>query len=374
MHVVLLGPYPPYRGGIAHFAVSLARELRAKGHTVTPITFSRQYPGILFPGRSEFEPEESGEVADRLLDSLDPRSWIRTGRRIRHGQADAVVYSYWLPFFAPGYGMARRVAGKVMRHVALVHNALPHEGRPGDTMLTRRFLRGCDGALVLSESVESDVRRLAPSIPVVRVEHPAYDLFGEAPTRADSRESLGLPADAEVGLFFGFVRPYKGLEVLLRAMPDVVRARPRFRLIVAGEFYEPKEPYERLLDELGIRNRVEVVDAYIPGDAVGRYFAAADVVIQPYTSATQSGVAQVAWQFGRPLIVTDVGGLAETVPHEVAGLVVPPGDAAALAGAIIRYFAENLEPRLSEGARARREKHGWAPLVGALESLLKKSD
>ncbi len=373
MRIVLLGPYPPYRGGIAHFAVSVRRELASRGHDVWQFTFSRQYPKLLFPGKTEFESSPTPDVlpATRVLDSINPLSWRNAGQRIRNVNADAVLYSYWHPFFAPAYGTVRRVSGQKRRHVALVHNVYPHERKPLDAALSRYFLGGCDGALTMSKSVERDVRQLVPGLDVRRVAHPTYDLFGEAPPKSEARKKLGLDAQAPVGLFFGFVRPYKGLETLIRALPEVLRAVPDFTLIVAGEFYEPRDRYDRLIEELGVRKHVRVVDSYIPAEEVGSYFAASDLVIQPYTSATQSGVAQIAWQYGRPLIVTDVGGLAEVVPHEAAGLVVPPGDADALAAAVIRFFGEGLAERLTQGAHRQRQKYSWDPLIDALESMMR---
>lgn len=372
MRIVLLGPYAPYRGGIAHFAASVRHKLADRGHEVRPITFSRQYPRILFPGRSELEAAgpSDDEPAERLVDSLNPVSWVRTARRIRRTKADAVIYSFWHPFFAPAYATIRRVSGDSVRHVALVHNALPHEPRPGDRSLARLFLKGCSGILTMSDSVQADVRRLVPSADVRRVAHPTYDMFGDAPSKQEARNLLGLKANAPVGLFFGFVRAYKGLDVLLEALPAVVRKVPDFRLIVAGEFYEPADRYLRLLERSGVRDHVLLFDEYVPSERVGRYFAAADVAIQPYRSATQSGVAQIAWHYDCPLIVTDVGGLAEVVPHEQAGLVVPAGDPQALAEAIVRFFREGLHDRLRTGARRQKEKYGWAPLVDGLESLL----
>lgn len=372
MRIVLIGPYPPYRGGIAHFAVSVRRELAARGHDVWQFTFSRQYPALLFPGKTELEttPVPGVVPAPRVLDSINPLSWRRTGQRIRNVSADAVLYSYWHPFFAPAYGTIQRRAGEGRKHIALVHNVYPHERKPLDAALSRNFLSHCDGALTMSASVETDVRELVPHVAVRRVAHPTYDLFGDAPARSEARERLGLPADAPVGLFFGFIRPYKGLEVLIRALPEIRQHVPDFRLIVAGEFYEPRERYERLMREVGVEGAVTLVDSYIPADEVGLYFAASDVVIQPYVSATQSGVAQIAWQYERPLIVTDVGGLAEVVPEGEAGLVIPPEDPAALAAATIRFFRDNLADRFTEGARRQKERFGWGPLIDALESLL----
>ena len=370
MRIVLVGPYAPYRGGIAHFAAGVRRGLAARGHHVEPVTFSRQYPRLLFPGKTQVE-EDRGEVpAIRLIDSINPYSWYHSARVIEGRRPDAVVYSYWMPFFAPAYGTMARLLPEAVRQVAVIHNALPHERRPGDKLFGRFFLKACDGLLALSGEVERDSALLAPGVPIRRAPHPVYDIFGDPPSRAQAREELGLPSTAPVALFFGMVRGYKGLPTLLRALPEVIGRLPDFRLMVAGEFYEGKEEALDLISTGELEDRVILRDEYIPSRDVARYFAAADVVVQPYHTATQSGVAQIAYHFGRPLIVTDVGGLPEVVPHERAGLVVPPDDPDALAGAIVRFFSEDLGADLSQGVAEERERYGWKPVIDALEQLV----
>lgn len=371
MRIALVGPHRPYRGGIAHFAASLQRELERRGHEVSALTFRRQYPNMFFPGQTEWEPDQGGgeEEAPRVLDSVGPWTWFSVARRLAREQIEAVVFSHWMPFFAPAYGsIARLLPGRV-RKLAVVHNALPHERRFGDEVFSRYFFRACDGLLVLSASVEWDLLQLAPEVPVRRAPHPVYELFGDAPGRSDARHALALDERSPVGLFFGFVRRYKGLHVLMRALPSIVERLPSFRLIVAGEFYESRTTYLSLIDR-PLRDHLILHDHYIPSEHVGRYFAAADLVIQPYTTATQSGVAQIAFHYGVPLIVTDVGGLAEVVPHEKAGLVVPPDDPAALAAAVVRFFGDNLAPALREGVRIQREQYTWGGVADALEDLL----
>lgn len=370
MRIILVGPYAPYRGGIAHFAASLRRTLMERGHDVRPVTFSRQYPALFFPGKTEFEAGAMpDEPAPRLIDSVNPASWIRTAKRIRALAPEVIAYSFWMPFFAPAYGAIARRVGPTARHIALVHNLFPHEARPGDLALTRYFLRRCDGALALSAAVASDLRRVMPSLAVRQAAHPVYDLFGVAPAREEARRMLRLPAEAPVALFFGFVRRYKGLQELFQALPAVVDALPGFRLLIAGEFYEDRDAYLRQIAVEGLGGNVEIHDKYVPAEEVGRYFAAADVVVQPYLSATQSGVVQLAFHYDRPIIVTDVGGLAEVVPDGEAGLVIPPGDSAALAEALKRFFREQLGARLTQGVRVEKSKYGWAPLADAFESL-----
>ena len=369
--VALVGPFWPYRGGIAHFSRALAEGLAARGYDVRRYTFSRQYPERLFPGKTQFDagppPAPEQPPAPRLLDTLDPRTWLRTARRIADDGAEVAVLAYWMPFFAPALGtLARRLRRRGVRVLAVVHNALPHERRPGDRLLTRYALGACDGLVALSEGVRRDVAALVPGVPLRQVVHPVYDLFGAPLPKAEARAALGLPADAPV-LFFGFVRRYKGLHVLLDAMPRILARLPDARLVVAGEFYADEAALRAQAAPLGPAVRFDA--DYVPDEAVARYFCAADVVVQPYVSATQSGVAQIAFHFGRPVVTTDVGGLAEVVPDGEAGLVVPPEDPGALAEAVVRFFAEGLAARLEAGVRRERERYGWDRLVEALEDL-----
>ena len=372
--IVLIGPMYPYRGGIAHFFETMYWGLRERGHRVDAVTFSRQYPRLLFPGKSQFEvgPEPERVVpADRWLDSVNPVSWHKAAARIVQLQPDVAVFKYWIPFLAPAFGrLARLLARRGIQQLVVVDNALPHERRWGDHMLGRYFFRAMDGCVVMSSAVDRDLDRLKVTVPRVFAPHPVYDVFGEAADRRSSREELGLGATAPVLLFFGFVRRYKGLHVLLRSMPRILEALPDARLVVAGEFYEDEGEYRDLITSLGLDSSVMVHADYIPKDQVATYFAAANVVVQPYVSATQSGVAQIAYQFDRPLVVTDVGGLSELIPHELAGLIARPNDHAALAATVIRFFAENLEAQLTAGVRAQKQNYSWGRLLDALESLM----
>ncbi len=373
--LVLVGPAYPYRGGIAHFAELLYYGLRGRGHHVEAVTFTRQYPERLFPGKTQYEAEPPAEPvpAVRLIDSLNPLSWLRAVRHVARRRPEAVLFQYWMPFFAPAFGgMAWYLRAKGIRPLAVVHNALPHERRPGDVLLSKFFLNACEGFVALSGSVEEDLRRLmGDGKPTVRVEHPVYDRFGPPPSKAEARRMLDLPEGVPVLLFFGFVRRYKGLHTLLEAMPRVLEAQPEARLAIAGEFYDDAAPYRALIRRHGLEERVQVCDRYLPDGEVPRYFAAADVVVQPYVRATQSGVAQVAFHFARPLVTTDVGGLAEVA--EGVGLVVPPEDPAALAEALTHFFAdEELRARLADGARKRGQSAPDASerLCEAVEDLI----
>lgn len=368
--IVLVGSLPPYRGGIAHFTTAAWEVLAARGHDVHGVTFSRQYPSMLFPGSTQYEPAEVATPGPvhRWIDSVGPWSWERCARRIRALSPDAVVFNYWMPFFGPAYGSVLRRSGA--HGIGIVHNAIPHERRPFDGAFGAWFLRACRGFVVLSEEVEHDLRALGHRAPIERIHHPIYDRFGPAPDRLEARKMLGLDPERPLLLFFGYVRAYKGLDVLLEALATVRRARPQVQLLVAGEFYEDEQGYRERIRELGLQDSVHLRAGYLPDEAVAPCFAAADAVVQPYRTATQSGVAQIAYHFGRAMILTDVGGLAEIVPHDIAGLVVPPSDPLALAAAIERFYAEGLEPRLAENVRNRRSLFSWDRLAEAIERLL----
>lgn len=363
----LLGPLPPFRGGIAQFHEAVAGAYEARGASVDRVTFARQYPAWLFPGKSQIEPGATG-TAPRLLDPLSPLAWRRTVRHVEAFGADVAVVPYWLSFFAP---MWRAVTGGLRRRgipsVAIVHNALPHERRPGDAAAARLALGACRGLLVLSESVRDDVRRLGIGLPMELVAHPTYDQFGEAPPAAEARAALGL-RDAPTLLFFGFVRPYKGLGVLLDAFPEIQRRVPGVQLVVAGEVYEGEAELRARAAPFGDAVRFDA--DYIAADRVPLYFGAADLVVQPYVSATQSGVARLAFGLGTPVLTTRVGGLAEAVPDGVAGRVVPPSDAPALAAAAAEVLLDpELRARLAAGARRLAAADGWGAALGAIDML-----
>ena len=372
--IVLVGPMYPYRGGIAHLSETMAACLLERGHRVHAVTFTRQYPSLLFPGRTQYETGtkvERAVDAERLIDTINPFSWWRAAGRIQELGADVVIFRYWIPFFAPVFGtIARILARKNIQSIVVVDNALPHERRPGDVVLGRYFFGAMQGCVAMSSAVDRDLDQLKVSCSRALAPHPVYDSFGKPSDRVRAREKMGLAKDLPVILFFGFVRRYKGLHVLLDSMPAVRDALPDVRLLVAGEFYDDEKPYQEKVESLDLHNQVKLVNQYIPKDEVADYFAAADVVVQPYLSATQSGVAQVAYQFEVPIITTDVGGLAEIVPHEEAGLIVPPDDAAALASAIVRYFADDMQASLTAGVRRQKQSLGWDQLLDAIESLM----
>ena len=373
LDLALVGPMHPYRGGIAHFLETMYGGLQRRGHHLEAVTFTRQYPELFFPGKTQYV---EGDVerpvpAVRLLDTVNPLSWYRTGEYLRRLQPDAIIYKYWMSFFAPSFGTITRMANRRgIKSIVVVDNALPHERRPGDVLLGKYFLQACDGCVVMSESVEEDLHTLNVQAPVRRVAHPTYDVFGDPEPQAEARRALDLPEEAPVLLFFGFVREYKGLHVLLEALPRVLQDLPDAQLVVAGAFYDEEEPYRALMQKHNLEDHVHLHAGYVPDEAVPQYFSAADVVVQPYVSATQSGVAQIAFHYEKPVITTDVGGLAEIIPHEQAGLVVPPEQPAALADAVVRFYREEMADDLAAGIRAERAKYSWDRLYQAIEELI----
>lgn len=372
MKVALLGPTYPYRGGISHYTTLLARAF-ARDHDLHIVSFSRLYPGLFFPGATQFD--ESGEALrppvepERLLDSMNPITWRRSGRRLRELRPDLLVVPWWHPFFGPSLGSAAREArrGDAPKRIFLCHNVEPHEPTPVDRWLAAYGLGAADGFLVHAKAEGERLRPRARGRPIRVHPHPSYEFFSERrPSRAEARAKLD--ATGRVILFFGYVRGYKGLADLLEAL-KIARPDAWDRLYVVGEFYEPRSRYETALRDPALAAKTIVVDRYVANEEVAAYFAAADVVALPYRTATGSGIAQVAFGAGVPVIATRAGGLEEVVEDQVSGLLVEPSDPAALARAIECFFDEDLGPRLREGVERARHRFTWEALVQALLSL-----
>jgi len=371
MNITIVGTAYPLRGGIAHYNALLYRELSTR-HSVDVVTFRRQYPGFLFPGRTQ---REEGAVdgfrvpSAVLVDSINPLNWISTGRSIRSRHPDMLVFKYWLPFFGPCFGTIARVVkkGTGTKVVFICDNVIPHERRPGDVLFTRYALSTADGFIVQSRAVEKDLLALFPGARYEYVPHPVYHGFGSVVPSAEARLRLGITAHS-VLLFFGYVRKYKGLDVLLDAVA-MLRGRLDIALVVVGEFYDDEEPYREQIRRLNLETVVTVRSDYIPNEEVKYYFSAADAVVLPYASATQSGIAQIAYNFDLPVIATKVGGLSEVVRDGETGLLVPPNDPGALAGRIFEYFTSVDRTRLRLVITEEKKKYSWENLVAAMERL-----
>ncbi|MFW5942701.1 MAG: glycosyltransferase family 4 protein [Chloroflexota bacterium] len=368
--VCLIGPTYPYRGGIAHYTTLLAQQLRsAAKHDVLLISFSRQYPGWLFPGQDDRDPSARPlrTEAEYLLDPLNPLTWWRTWRRIRQWSPDLLVIPWWVPFWAPVWGILGRAVKRLRptpRLIYICHNVLPHESRFLDSLALRWALAPGDGFLVHSQADGARLRTFFPEAPLRISPLPSY---GPLLQERATNDNLQLP-DVPLLLFCGFVRPYKGLDILLQALPEVLRCR-RVHLLVAGEFWQGEEPYRELVRELELEDSTTFENRYVPDDELAAYLDAADVVVLPYRHATQSAVVQLAFGRRRPVITTDVGGLAEAVDHERTGLVVPPEDPQALAQAILRFFDEDLQGTFAANIEAEQERFSWETLVEQLEAV-----
>ena len=374
MRLALIGPVYPYRGGIAHYTTALYRALRKQGHEVLLISFSRQYPQWLFPGKSDRDPSqkplEAGD-AHYWLDSMNPITWLATVSRIREYSPDAVILQWWVPFWALAWSsivwLLQRFAAT--KTVYICHNVVPHEDGWLDRFLARRVLGRGDVAIVHSEQDRKKLLDLLPRAHVHVTHHPTYRVFAEnAPTASQARKELHLDNDTPVILFFGFVRPYKGLNYLIEALPTVLE-RLEVHLLIAGEFWDSAETYLDLIQSLQLENHVTLVDQYVPNEEVGVYFASADLVALPYVDATQSGIVQMAFGFGVPVLTTTVGGLGEAVHDGVTGLLVRPRDSQALASAILRYFREQQGPEIRANIQADRHRFSWARMVVLIEQL-----
>jgi glycosyltransferase involved in cell wall biosynthesis len=364
--IVILGPgYPLRGGGLTTFNHRLAKEIIANGDECTIWSFSLQYPSFLFPGKTQFstEPAPDNLKVIPIINSVNPFNWIRIGNRLKNEKPDLIIVRYWIPFMGPALGtILRRVKkNKHTKIVCIADNIIPHEKRPGDSLFTRYFLNACDAFITMSEKVMADLRLFEKEKPAILVQHPLYDNFGAIIPKPEARDLLGIDKETKLLIFFGFIRNYKGLDILFRAMADKRIKDSGIRLLVAGEYYEDENKYNSLIEELGIKNQLILKTDFIPDSEVKNNLCAADVVVQPYRNATQSGVTPLAYHFEKPMIVTNVGGLPALVPHEKVGLVVEP-DPTSIADAILRYF-EMGEDHFIPHLQKEKTKYSWQKLV-----------
>lgn len=357
--IIIIGPAYPYRGGIAAFNERLAHELIAQGNDVEAITFTLQYPSFLFPGKTQFSegPAPADLKIDRKINSMNPFNWIKVGRQLKRKKADLIVIAFWLPYMAPALGTIARISRTPV--VGLVHNLIPHEHKPGDRLFAKYFCGSVDRFVALSESVLNDIHRLAPGKPASFSPHPLYDNFGEAVSREEACSHLGLNPKDRILLSFGLIRDYKGLDWLLEAFA-ALKERSEVKLVVAGEVYADGEKYHKLARDLGIDNEIIWRTEFVPDSEVKYYFCAADLIVQPYKSATQSGVTQIAYHFEKPMLVTRVGGLPEIVPDGKVGYAVDPSPAA-ITAALEKFLKDS--PDFSEGIRDEKRKYSWEKMA-----------
>ena len=365
--ITILSAAYPLRGGIAHFAGLLYKEL-LRHFEVDVITFKRQYPTILFPGKTQLESGESVDIIPTKVevDSLNPINWIRIGNRIKNTQPDFLILKYWMPFFAPCYGVISRLAkrnGKT-KIVAICHNVIPHEKKPGDLSLTKFFFSSVDKFVLLSGSVKRELLNIVPNAKYRTLFHPIYSNFGDPVSKETAREYLKLESKNTL-LFFGFIREYKGLDVLLQAAAEL-KTKLDFQLIIAGEFYSNEDKYRQMIKGLDLESNVILFSDFIPQDEVRYYFSACDVVVLPYKSATQSGIVQIANNFVKPMISTNVGGLSEVIIDGKNGYLVEKKNPTELAKSISKYFLENKEVQFSENIRTGKDRYSWTNFTNEL--------
>lgn len=374
MKIIILGSAHPLRGGLAAYNERLAREFIRQGHSVQIYTFSLQYPELLFPGTSQYseQPAPDDLYIHAKVNSVNPINWLSVGREIAKLQPDLLVIKYWLPFMAPCLGSIARLVkrNKKTKVISILDNIIPHEKRIGDFALSKFFVNSVDGFVAMSESVLNDLGKFDTQKPRVFNPHPLFDNFGDSISKTEAYEKLGLEINTEYILFFGFIRDYKGLDLLLKAMADERVRHLNMKLIVAGEFYTDAKPYADLINELGIRNQLILKTDFIPDNEVRNYFCAADLVAQPYKHATQSGVTQICYHFNRPMLVTNVGGLPEIVPHGKVGYVVEP-DPTAIADALVDFYNNHREFVMRDNIKKEKTKYAWSAMTDNILKLLK---
>ncbi|HEU0064130.1 MAG TPA: glycosyltransferase [Flavisolibacter sp.] len=369
--VLIIGPAYPLRGGLATFDQRLCEQFIQEGFQCSIISFSLQYPSVLFPGKTQLstEGQPPGITIYSLINSINPFNWLMVGRKLRKWKPDLIVVRYWIPFMGPALGtLLRQVKkNKHTKVVCIADNIVPHEKRLGDKAFTRYFLKACDAFITMSEQVLNQLKQLEIKKPVQLVQHPLYDNFGTAVSKYNARKKLELNIDDKIVLFFGFIRHYKGLDLLIKAMAGEKIQSRNIKLLIAGEFYEDEKSYLQLIENLKLSGRILLHTHFIPDSEVKYYLCAADCVVQPYRNATQSGVTPLSYHFEKPMIVTNVGSLPDLVPDGRAGLVCLP-EPESIAAAILQFY-ELGEEYFIPHLRLEKQKYSWDKLTGSILHL-----
>lgn len=375
-HVVILGSAHPLRGGgIATFNERLAKAFMDKGDEVTVVSFSLQYPSFLFPGKSQYTDEPAPENLKiySWLNSINPFNWLTTARKIRKLNPELIVVRFWLPFMGPCLGSVCRLVrkNKKTRVIAIIDNAIPHEKRIGDTVFTKWFMNSVDAFVTMSKTVMNDLSVFDTKKPRIFSNHPLYDNFGASVSKTEAADRLNIDKNEKHLLFFGFIRDYKGLDILLKALSSKVIIDLNFKLIIAGEYYSNEAEYKGLIEELEIKDKLLQHTHFISNDDVKYYFSVADLIVQPYKSATQSGVTQVAYHFEKPILTTNVGGLAEIVIDGETGYIVEP-EVNSIIDGISRFFQENKAEIFAQNIKEVKKKYSWEQFIQNIEKLQEK--
>jgi glycosyltransferase involved in cell wall biosynthesis len=372
--VIIIGTAYPFRGGgMSTYNERLARAFQERGDEVSIYTFSLQYPSFLFPGKTQYSTDPPPTDLDIItaVNSINPFNWIKVGYKLRRIKADLIIIRYWMPFMAPCLGTISRIIrrNKLSKVVAITDNIIPHEKMPGSNLLSRFFVKSCDGFIAMSHAVLKDLTIFDKVKPRLFSPHPLYDNFGEAVSKTGAKKQLGLEEEFNYILFFGFIREYKGLDLLIKAFADVRFRKLPVKLLIAGEFYIDGKPYLDLIDSLGLKEEIVLRTEFIQNKDIVYYFCAADIVAQPYKDATQSGVTQIAYHFEKPMLTTNVGGLSEMVPDGKVGYVVEP-DVNEISEAILRFFIENKEVEFSLNAAIEKKRFSWDILLDKIDTVV----
>lgn len=372
---IIVGPAFPLRGGIANFNEALCRAMNAEGIETSIISFSLQYPSFLFPGKTQFD-KGKGPQDIRIktkINSINPFNWLSVAKYIKRQQPDFVVFRFWLPFMGPCLGtIASRIkSGTNIKVIAITDNVIPHEKRVGDRAFTKYFIKRCDGFIAMSQAVLNDLKQFTSTDKKSFLPHPIYDIFGEKLSKKEALAKLNLNENDKHLLFFGFIRKYKGLDLLLEAMADERVKGLNVKLIVAGEYYEDAAPFNEIIRKNGLEKNIILKTEYIPSEDVRYYFCASDMVTQPYRTATQSGVTQIAYHYEKPMLVTNVGGLPEIVPHNKVGYITEIS-AKSIADSIVDFYTNNREQEFTANTVIEKKRFLWSSFVGGLVDLYKK--
>lgn len=372
MRITILGPANPFRGGIAALNERLAKQLILEGHEVNIVSFTVQYPKILFPGKTQFSEQKTtfDFPITREVNSINPFNWIKVGRKLKKAKSDLLIVRFWLPFMGMSLGTICRLVkkNKHTKIISIVDNFIPHEKRPGDSFLSKYFAKPVHGFIAMSESVFNDLNDFEKIKPKKLTPHPIYDHYGEIESREAALKKLDLPADQNYILFFGFIRDYKGLDLLLEALTNSFFKEHNIKLIVAGEFYADENQYLQLIKDLKLEEQVILKTDYIPNEEVQNYFNAADIVAQPYKSATQSGVTQIGYHFNKPMLVTNVGGLSEIIPHMKIGYVTAV-DSNEIAKALIDFFENKRKETFTTNVIEEKKRFSWDKMTKNIYEL-----
>ena len=375
MRIVIIGPAYPLRGGLASYNERLANEYIKQGNEVIIYTFSLQYPKILFPGKTQYSTEKPPVNLDIKIkvNSINPLNWIKIGMEIKKLKPDLIITKYWIPFMAPCLGTISGIAkkNKETKVISILDNIIPHEKRICDKQLSRYFVKNVDGFVAMSQSVLDDLQKFDSEKPRSFCPHPLFDNFGEAISKAAAKKNLKLEDNTNYLLFFGFIRDYKGLDILLEAFADEKLKKLPLKLIVSGEFYTDSKQYYEIINKNNLKDRVIMHTDFIKDSEVVNYFCAADIVVQPYKTATQSGVTQIGYHFNKPMIVTDVGGLSEIIPDKKVGFVVKTNPKA-IADALYAFYDQDLESEFVNNVKVEKEKYSWKRMTEAVNEVFKK--